>query len=78
MMIVILIISVLAALAIARFMSKSTEAKQSEARTILKQVYVMQRAYYQEFSTYACDGTTASASRPLNGAATTLASSVKV
>lgn len=64
MTIVILIIAVLAALAITRFMSKSTEAKQSEAKKILKQIYVMQRAYHQEFSTYACDGVTASASSP--------------
>jgi type IV pilus assembly protein PilA len=64
MTIVIMIISVLTALAITRFMPKTTEAKQSEAKKILKQIYVMQRAYHQEFSTYACDGLTASAGSP--------------
>jgi len=63
-LIAVAIIGVLAALAIPRFMPSTGQAKQSEARQILKQVYVMQRAHHQEEDTYACNGATASASNP--------------
>ena len=53
LMIVVVIIGILAALAIPRFMQAATRAKQSEAKKILKQIYVNQRAYRQEFETYA-------------------------
>jgi prepilin-type N-terminal cleavage/methylation domain-containing protein len=56
LMIVVVIIGILAALAIPRFMRSTTKAKQSEAKQLLKQIYTMQRAYRQEFDTYACDG----------------------
>jgi type II secretory pathway pseudopilin PulG len=46
-MIVVVIIGILAALAIPRFMQSSTKTKQSEAKLILKQIYVNQRAYRQ-------------------------------
>jgi len=52
LMIVVVIIGILASLAIPRFMSVAAKSKQTEARQILKQVYVNQRAYYQEFGTY--------------------------
>ena len=52
LMIVVVIIGILAALAIPRFMRATTKSKQSEARQILKQVYSMQRAYRQEYNTY--------------------------
>ena len=52
LMIVVVIIGILAALAIPRFMTASTKAKQSEAKQILKQVYVMERAYFQENGVY--------------------------
>jgi prepilin-type N-terminal cleavage/methylation domain-containing protein len=61
LMIVVVIIGILAALAIPRFMRATTKAKQSEAKQILKQVYVMEHAYRQEYNTYACDGEEASA-----------------
>lgn len=48
LMIVVVIIGILAALAIPRFMQATTKTKQSEAQLILKQVYVNQRAYRQE------------------------------
>ncbi len=48
LMIVVCIISILAMLAIPRFMKASTKTKQSEAKTILKQIYVNQRAYRQQ------------------------------
>ena len=48
LMIVVVIIGILAALAIPRFMMASTRSKQSEAKLILKQIYVNQRAYRQQ------------------------------
>ena len=47
LMIVVVIIGILAALAIPRFMSVSTKTKQSEAKGILKQIYVNERAHLQ-------------------------------
>ncbi len=61
LMIVVVIIGILAALAIPRFMRATTKSKQSEAKQILKQIYVMQRAYRQEKDTYTADGLSASA-----------------
>jgi prepilin-type N-terminal cleavage/methylation domain-containing protein len=52
LMIVVVIIGILAAMAIPRFMRASVKAKQSEAKTILKQIYTMQRAYRQEKNSY--------------------------
>ena len=56
LMIVVVIIGILAALAIPRFMQATTKSKQSEAKQILKQVYTMQRAYRQEYGTYGDNG----------------------
>jgi prepilin-type N-terminal cleavage/methylation domain-containing protein len=56
LMIVVVIIGILAALAIPRFMRSTTKSKQSEAKQLLKQIYTMQRAYRQEFNTYALNG----------------------
>ena len=64
LMIVVVIIGILAALAIPRFMRATTKSKQSEARQILKQVYSMQRAYRQEYNTYWGNATSASAAAP--------------
>ncbi len=61
LMIVVVIIGILAALAIPRFMRATTKSKQSEAKQILKQIYVMQRAYRQENDTYTANGQTATA-----------------
>jgi type IV pilus assembly protein PilA len=52
LMIVVVIIGILAALAIPRFMRATTKSKQSEAKQILKQIYVMERAYRQEHDVY--------------------------
>jgi len=64
LMIVVVIIGILAALAIPRFMRSTTKSKQSEAKQILKQVYTMQHAYRQEFNAYCLNGVTASAAAP--------------
>ena len=52
LMIVVVIIGILAAMAIPRFMRASTKAKQSEAKQILKQIYTMERTYRQANPTY--------------------------
>jgi prepilin-type N-terminal cleavage/methylation domain-containing protein len=64
LMIVVVIIGILAALAIPRFMRATTKSKQSEARQILKQVYSMQRAYRQEYNAYWGNAEVASAAAP--------------
>ena len=64
LMIVVVIIGILAALAIPRFMRATTKSKQSEAKNILKQIYAMERAYRQEYDAYWGNGTTASAAAP--------------
>ena len=45
LMIVVVIIGILAALAIPRFMTATTKSKQSECKQILKQIYTMERTY---------------------------------
>ena len=52
LMIVVVIIGILAALAIPRFMQATTKSKQSEAKQILKQIYTMERALRQETGHY--------------------------
>jgi len=52
LMIVVVIIGILAALALPRFMQASSRSKQSEAKMILKQIYVMEHTYRQEHDTY--------------------------
>jgi len=64
LMIVVVIIGILAALAIPRFMRASTKSKQSEAKQILKQIYTMERTYRQANSNYWGAGVSASAAAP--------------
>lgn len=61
LMIVVVIIGILAAMAIPRYMRASTKSKQSEAKQILKQIYTMEHAYRQEKTTYWGAGISASA-----------------
>ncbi|MBN2227329.1 MAG: type II secretion system protein [candidate division Zixibacteria bacterium] len=64
LMIVVVIIGLLAAMAIPRFMAVSTKNKQSEAKLILKQIYVNQRTYRQQGNTYFIPAGPASAATP--------------
>ncbi len=64
LMIVVVIIGILAAMAIPRFMEASTKAKQSEVKLIMKQIYVNQRTYRQQLNTYYQPGGDASATSP--------------
>ncbi len=48
LMIVVVIIGILAALAIPRFMMATVKSKQAEAKAILKQIYVNERTYRQQ------------------------------
>lgn len=59
LMIVVVIIGILAALALPRFMTSSTKSKQSEAKQYLKEIYTMQRTYLMDRETYACNGAVA-------------------
>ena len=52
LMLVVVIIGIIAALAIPRFMSTTAATKQAEAKTVLKQIYQSQRAYFQEHDRY--------------------------
>ena len=66
LMIVVVIIGILAAMAIPRFMQATTKAKQSEVRLVLKQIYVNERTYFQGSnpSSYFLPGGPASAATP--------------
>lgn len=61
LMIVVVIIGILAALAIPRFMQATTKSKQSEAKQLLKQIYTMQRTYRQANNGYGDNGVSAAA-----------------
>src|SRR4030066_1780879 len=64
LMIVVVIIGILAALAIPRFMRASTKAKQSEAKGILKQIYTLQVAYRIDHDAYFITAVAASGTNP--------------
>jgi prepilin-type N-terminal cleavage/methylation domain-containing protein len=65
LMIVVVIIGILAALALPRFMTSSTKSKQSEAKQYLKEIYTMQRTYLMDSETYACNGAVADSTNTL-------------
>ena len=65
LMIVVVIVGILAAMAIPRFMSAGLRARQAEAKEILRQVYTMQRAYRQEFDVYFGNAVTANTGAPM-------------
>jgi len=51
----VLIVSILAAMGVPRFMNTTSAAKQTEAKGILKQIYTMEMTYFEEFNTYTDD-----------------------
>ncbi len=65
-MIVVVIIGILAGLAIPKFMKATVKAKQTEAKQILKQIYIMQESYKSENDTYwiPASGVEANANNP--------------
>lgn len=58
LMIVVVIVGILASLALPYFMGAASRSKQSEAKTILKQIHVQQMAYFQEYEVYWLTGAT--------------------
>lgn len=52
LMVVIVIIGILAALAIPRFLGATNKAKATEFKPVLKQIYTLQEAYKQEKDAY--------------------------
>ena len=65
LMIVVVIIGILAALAIPRFMQAASKAKQSEAKQLLKQIYTMQTAYFSMYERYCLNGAVANSAQPI-------------
>jgi prepilin-type N-terminal cleavage/methylation domain-containing protein len=65
LMIVVVIIGILAAMALPRFMRVAAKSKQTEAKGILKQIYTMQEAYFSANESYCLNGVTASALAPV-------------
>ncbi|MFZ1682710.1 MAG: prepilin-type N-terminal cleavage/methylation domain-containing protein [Candidatus Zixiibacteriota bacterium] len=67
LMIVVVIIGILAALAIPRYVKASVRTKQSEAKLILKQIYVNEHCFRQQslVNSYYQPGGPASAASPL-------------
>ncbi len=55
LLVVIVIIGILAALTIPRFLNVTTSAKMTEAKLMLKQVYNLERGYYWENDAYSSD-----------------------
>ena len=52
LMIVVVIIGILAALAIPKFIKVTGKAKVSEAKTILKEIFTLEKAYFNEHDAY--------------------------
>jgi len=69
LMVVIVIIGILAALAIPRFLGASNKSKATEFKPILKQVYTLQEAYKQEKDTYGSTGAQIAFDEPKGGKA---------
>ncbi len=52
LLIVLVIIGILAGLAVPLYMSSTTKAKQTEAKELLHQIYLMERSYFQNNDQY--------------------------
>jgi prepilin-type N-terminal cleavage/methylation domain-containing protein len=57
LMIVVVIIGILAALAIPRFMAASKKSKISEAKMVVKQIWTASQAFYEEYGRYPATAT---------------------
>ena len=55
LMIVVVIIGILAALAIPRFMDATVKDKEAEAKTVLKQIYTLERVYRQDNGSFSAN-----------------------
>jgi type II secretion system protein G len=66
LMIVVVIIGILAALAIPRFLEASKKAKITEAKNVIKQLYNLMQTSYQEYGHF--PGTTIELTKPVNAA----------
>lgn len=66
LLIVLVIVGILAGIAIPRYMSSTVKAKQTEAKELLHQIYLMQRSYFQNHDQYwiPASGTMASKDYP--------------
>lgn len=69
LMVVIVIIGILAALAIPRFLGASAKAKASEFKPVLKQLVTLEEAYRQERDTYTTSTADLAFDAPSGGAA---------
>lgn len=67
LMVVIVIIGILAALAIPRFLGASNKAKATEFKPVLKQIYTLQEAYKQEKDVYGTTGEAIAYDAPKGG-----------
>lgn len=63
LLIVLVIIGILAGLAIPQYMSYTTKAKQVEAKELLHQIYLLERAYYHNNDQYWIPGSGVAANR---------------
>jgi len=52
LLIVLVIIGILVGIAVPRYMSSTTKAKQTEAKELLNQIYLMERSYFLEHDEY--------------------------
>jgi len=52
LLIVLVIIGILAGIAIPRYMSSASKAKQTKAKEILRQLYMLERSYFQTSDEY--------------------------
>jgi len=66
LLIVLVIIAILASIAIPRYMSSTTKAKQTEAKELLHQIYLLERSYFQVNDEYwiPSEGTVADKNNP--------------
>ena len=59
LMIIVAIMGILSSMAIPRFLQTTGKAKRNEAKTVLKQIYKLERAFFLEFDNYIAAANTA-------------------